>query len=245
MPIELVSTESISPLISLDALLLPARLDDALRIPLHRVPDGLVSNNEVISANWDYGVNNGTPPSMTPPRVPDQLEVVSPTPDTQKGPSHDDQTVSPVTNLENAHTDLDIFKPSDLPKHSVNHVLDKIAAVMAMWDEQVNKALSQVQATPDLLAGIGNPPRTHIQDILHGTSEVKLNASPLPSSQPVQNMASTYMLLQSQIAVQKMAEASGAFLHALDKGEVSVKLIGSPDPFVPLAPPSLLASGML
>ncbi len=245
MPIELVSTGSISPLISLDALLLPARLDNALGIPPYRVPGGSGANNEVISANCDYGVNNGMPPSLTPPRVPDQLVVVSPTPDDSKGPFHDDGTVSPVTVPENAHTDLEMFKPSDRPLHSVEQLLEKMAAVMAKSEEQLNKVMSQVQTATDLMTEFGKLPLTPVHDMVHGTSQVGMNAPQIPASQPVQNMATVYMLLQTQMQAQKMAEASGAFLHALDKGEVSAKIIGSPDPFVPLAPPAHFYAKML
>ncbi len=285
MPIELISTGAISPPISLDALVLPPRSYDALVMPLHRAPSGMVSNNEVISATWTYGINDTppvtatppstTPPSTTPPLVPDKLVVVSPTPDLPQGDweakeqadrdfllhsdllgevstegtppdtFHDDGTVGSVMSLESAHTDQEIFKPSGQPKNSGNHVIDKMAAVMANWEEQVNKATSQVQSLPDLAIGLGRLPLTRVHDTLQGISQVSANASQAPASQPVQNSATVNMMLQNQIALQKMAEATSSFMHALDAGEVSMKLIGSPDPFVPLAPPAHFYAKML
>ncbi len=274
MPIELVSTGSISPLISLDALLLPTRLSDALVIPPHRVP-GTIANNDVISATWAHDIIDTppatTPPSTTPPHVTGTLVAVSPTPDlprgdweakmqadrdfllnfdllgdvrtdgTPPGSSQNDATVSAVMSLENAHTDKEICKPSDRPKHSQQAMLDKMDEVMAQWQAQVSKAMSHVQTGPNLPKDLGNLPLTHLLDTMQGVHQLSLNAPQAPVSQPVQNLVNVNMLLQSQIAQQKMAEATSSFMHALDAGDVSVKIIGSPDPFVPLAPPSFWA----
>lgn len=273
MPIELLSTGSTVPSISLDALTLPAQSYDSLLMPPRRVPVGMVSNNEVISANWIHALNDVPPatmppPATTPPRVPDPLVVVNLTLDrapdhvndqalrdflrqsdtfgeeltdvTPPVPVHDDPAVGPVMNLESAHTDQGFFKQSDLPKHSINQVLDKMAAAMAKWEEQHNKALSQVQTTPDLTSGFGRLPLMPMPDPTHGSNQIGANASHAPVSQPLQNLATVTMLLQSQIAAQKMAGAAAEFWDALEKGNVSVKPIGSQGPFVPLAPPSYL-----
>lgn len=274
MPIELVSTGSISPLISLDALLLPTRLSDALVIPSHRVP-GTIANNDVISATWAHDIIGTppatTPPSTTPPRVPVTLVEVSSTPDlprgdweaneqairdfllhsdvpgevrtdgTPPGSSQNDATVSAVMSLENAHTDQEIFKPSDLPKHSPERALERMAEVLAKWKEQVGKDMSDVQSDPNLTFEYGHLPLTRVPDMMNANHQLGLNAPQAPMSQPVQNLVNVNMLLQSQIALQKMAEATSSFMHALDAGDVSVKIIGSPDPFVPLAPPSFWA----
>ncbi len=278
MPIELISTGSISPQISLDALVLPPRSYDALVIPPHRVP-GSITNTEVISATWAHNIIDTPPattrPSTTPPLVPDKLVVVSSTPDLPRGDweaklqadrdfllhsdllgevstegtppdtFHDDGTVGSVMSLENAHTDQEIFKPSGLPKQSPEQALDRLAEVMAKWEEQGSKATLPVQNTPDLTSGFGRLPLKRVQDMLQGISQVSSNGTPAPASQPDQNLVTVNMLLQSQIALQKMAEFSGSFMHALDAGEVSVKLIGSPDPFVPLASPAHVYSKML
>ncbi len=278
MPIELISTGSISPPISLDALVLPPRSYDALVIPPHRVP-GSIANTDVISATWAQDIIDIPPattrPSTTPPLVPGTLAVVSPTPDLPRGDweanvqadrdlllhsdllgevstegtpqdtFHDDATVSAVVSLENAYTDQEIFKPSVQLQHSGNHVIEKMAAVMAKWEEQVNKATSHVQPLPDLATGLGRLPLTRVHDMMQGIGQVSANTSQAPASQPVQNSTTVNMLLQNQIAMQKMAEASSSFMHALDAGEVSMKLIGSPDPFVPLAPPAHFYAKML
>lgn len=265
MPIELISTGSISPLISLDALLLPARSYDSLVIPLHRVP-GPVSNNDVISATWTHDTLDTPPATTPPPGVPVTLVEVSPAPDrpradveaneqairdfllhrdlpgevrtdgTPPGSSQNDATVSAVMSLENAHTDQEIFKPSDLPKPSPERALERMAEVLAKWKEQVGKGMSDVQSDPDLTFEYGHLPLTRMPDMMNANHQLSLNASQAPVSQPVQNLATAYMLLQSQIELQKMAEATSSFMQALDAGDVSVKLIGSPDPFVPLAP---------
>ena len=273
MPIELISTGSNSPVISLDALLSlpPVRSSDALLIPPHRVP-GTIANNDVISANLTQNIIEMTPaptrPTTTPPLVTGTLAVVSPTPDLPRGDwearveadrdlllhldllgkvstegtppdaFHNDATVGAVMSLENAHTDQEIFKPSDRPKHVADHLLDKMAVVLEQWEEQVSKATPYAPSILDPRFGL--LPLTPVPDTKNGT-----NAAQLPSSQPDQNLATVYALMQSQIAIQKMAEATSSFMHALDAGEVSVKPIGCPGPFVPLASPSFLQSRLL